>query len=141
MTKSKLYNDEQDSRCPPYSFGRDCQHVERVPFSVANSTPMGMVLAIMPIILLLAVGYYLVKSRPGMTLNVILGRPDGNELVQRETATRSPPSLITRSVFLVTQSRVGRLLSDGNDEEDGTEMEKVCGQKTHIVSIPEENSE
>ena len=97
--------------CPPHSFGPNCQYVQTVQFSMANSHPMAKVLAIVLIILLLVVVYYLFKSRSGKTLNVILGRRDGIELVQRATATSEEPSLITRSVFLVTQSRVGRLLS------------------------------
>ena len=119
-----------ESSCPPSTYGPNCQYMI-VQFSVANSTPMSMVLAIVLIILLLVVVYYLCKSRSGMTSNVLLGRPDGIELVQRATATSEEPSLITRSVFLVTQSRVfalcvrvGRLLSDGSDEEqheDGPE--------------------
>ena len=76
---------------------------------MANSHPMAKVLAIVLIILLLVVVYYLFKSRSGKTLNVILGRRDGIELVQRATATRGEPSLITRSGFLITQSRLGRL--------------------------------
>ena len=130
-----------ENSCPPYSFGPNCEYIKGVQFSMANSTPMAMVLPIVTIILLLVVAYYLFKSRSGMTMNVLLGRPDGIELVQRATATIEEPSLIERSEFLVTRSRLGRLLSDGNDEEDGPENEKNCGQKTHIVSIPEENSE